>query len=167
MNLFSQLSALIKIAPKEDLRSSLRGVYVSEQGLCATNGHILLTIDNPQNGTAIICREDLSRKLKLFNKNSDLKLLFNENSVTLTDSLGGSVDVLTLDVKYPNINAAILANFKTPNASKISVNLQYLELISKVVRSAGASDIADTEICGNGLIVKAGCATGYIMQIVK
>lgn len=173
MDLYSQLKGLLMIAPKNDIRYYLCAIHVTHDGLHASDGHIAVTIDTPQQGEALICRHDLAQKLKMFNAKSVLMLRIDgEKSWLVDDTIGGigAIELETVDGRYPDLKRAVnrMKNKTPKDYSAIGFDLLLIAQLAKAVDTIAANKkthVGRFDFYGpeGGLRIQRGDISGYLM----
>lgn len=140
MSLFTELKACLLVAAKNDVRYYFRGIKVDQNSLTATDGSLMIIIDHnieihsEDFHEFIICRDDLTSKLKMFNKKSPLKLSYVNGEAFLNE-----YKLKLIEGRYPNTKRVIVNTFSDDSLSQnsaIGINPHYLSTLTKAIATA-------------------------------
>ena len=166
MNMFTMLKGLTAVAPKNDVRYYLNGIYITPTRFIATDGHMMVVVEQETADVVepvIVCRTDLSNKLKMFNKKSELTLNFVDGEPYLNE-----MKLNTVDGRYPDVSRVINRyESETKTAEPIGFDLVLMAQMCKAIDT-----IADNKIKGATFTfynanaackVEKNAVTGYLM----
>ena len=166
MNTFTMLKGLTAVAPKNEVRYYLKGVYITPTKLIATNGYMMAVVEQETSGVVepvIVCRTDLANKLKMFNKKSELALNFVDGEPYLNE-----MKLNIVDGRYPDVSRAINRyESETKSVEPIGFDLVLMAQMCKAIDT-----IADNKIKGASFTfynanaackVEKNAVTGYLM----